>query len=880
MDPVILGILSGVCKEDLQMFERVRAVIAQNSTDCYMCIGKHNLFFVSKEMDMLVEPNQLSYLDVKKALTDTSTLRFFMLTLENNDNQQILIESHHRETVLERIGLCWQAEFMFKKFSVEKFPQAKVGLGEKPDIALPGMSKFNKHNIDNLQVRPYKGYEEDPTFKHRGYSFFLRSGFRSSSGLKQGSFVHDTGWTEEYNAQKVQVHPGVQITIHVHDPIPAMELEKSATGADDIRTVATEYKQALTETLSQFYVLVNCSYQKKMNRTNDVASWDGWEFFVRSKEHVFVCILLRREYIPPLCDIVQDIAILLRCPNASQIRQDGCEVLLDECRFVADSLASTSEVGRDSACYRDIIEARLDTLQFNEEGYRWLEGNMKLVPVHRKPAAIKFVKSIVKILDNEALGFFDSALINDEVFKDIPVLHNPLLVPQEMLSDAESLLGQKSDRDSRRNAWFWRIARYLAYCVDGGLLGDRFSMQKLVSAVGKGTEGDNVKLLKSVVEFLLHVTPVNNWTRAFSGARMPLSQLLQEPSSFSQYTFNERVMRVLLTEDYIKNEWGRKKASGAGYEKLLATMIVSENVGIGLRTLICRQILENTSNNDGKKDDNDAKSQVLVPALVQVMKGKNMSLTSCATAALVNLSFSDPNTKILLVQHGAIKLSVQQLKQKDDDLTLYTLYLMVNLTKTPHHRAIVVREGGVPLLVDTLTSSYQNLRKQKILTEVASVLGQLCNDRDTRNLISEDFPVVLCFLWVYDAAPPNSKLKSKLLFALRQLCVLAQNKIKVGQHVIPTVIEELGHATWKFEECATNAILLLTMLANIHANANMMHEDEKLEAALKQCGLQTHSPALGAYVFNEKTKFHRGLWEKTLTLKERVKESVIASSGN
>jgi hypothetical protein len=181
----------------------------------------------------------------------------------------------------------------------------------------------------------------------------------------------------------------------------------------------------------------------------------------------------------------------------------------------------------------------------------------------------------------------------------------------------------------------------------------------------------------------------------------------------------------------------------------------------------------------------------------------------------------------------------------------------------------VVREGGVPLLVDILTSSYQNLRKQKILTEVASVLGQLCNDRDTRNSISEDFPVVPCLLWIYDAAQPNTKLKSKLIFALRQLCILAQNKIKVGQHVITTVIEELSNATPKFEECATNAILLLTMLANIHSNAAVMSDQDRLEDALKACGLEAPVPG-------KPSRWGEQLWRKVMVLKERVKESTIA----
>ena len=30
--------------------------------------------------------------------------------------------------------------------------------------------------------------------------------------------------------------------------------------------------------------VVSGQYLKKMNRTDDIASWDGWEFFVRSKE--------------------------------------------------------------------------------------------------------------------------------------------------------------------------------------------------------------------------------------------------------------------------------------------------------------------------------------------------------------------------------------------------------------------------------------------------------------------------------------------------------------------------------------------------------------------------------------------------------------------
>jgi len=859
------------------MFERVTVVHdTEEGKECYLCIGKHFIFFVSKEMDRFVEGRQLSYLHIEKAVSDSSSRRIFLLELVYNrdssweNGNRIVVLSQHREALLDRIGLCWQAEYMFRHYAVKKFPQAKANLMEKMDLL---MEKMEKINIDHLQVKPFKGYEED--FKHRGYSFFLRSGFKNNSGLRNGTFTHDRGWEVSYNSQTVVVPGGVETTVHVNDPQTISELERSSTGADDLRTVAMGYKQALTDYLDQFYVLVNCSYMKRMNRMNDVASWDGWEFFIRSKEFAFACVLFRRMYIPPLCDTAQDLAVILRCP-VHNMTQDTCEVILDECRFIADSLASTS----DAKPYRDIIQARLDTLQFNEEAYRWIEGQLNLTPVHRRPAAIKFVSSLIKILIGDG-QFWDESLQEAEIFKDIPFLHDPLLVPGEMLSDAEGLLGSAEDghstRDERRNAWYWRIARYLSHCVDGGIMNDRFNLGHLVQAVGKGSP-ETDRILRQVVEFLLHVVPRNDWTRSFNSARLPWLQLLQDPEEFSKYSFNERMMRLLLTENYIANEWKKKATSGnagASYEKLLASLLISENIGLGLRTLICRQILESTSTRDPSAGE-DRQAHVFVPALLKAMQGGNLSLSSCATAALVNLSCDKASTKTLLVSHGCIKILIKQLRMKDEDLTLYTLYLLVNLTKLPHHRSIVCRQGGVPVLVDILTSSYQNLRKEKTLSEICSVVGQLCNDEETRSLFSDDFPVVLCLLWVYDAAQPNTKLKAKVLFALRQLCLVGQNKIKVGQHAIPRLLEELSMAAPSKVECAMNSVLLLTMLASVSTNARAMNHQGRLDDAFEACGLQSKD------VRGQEAKSHKfgpQLWLKVVELKERIRESEHASGG-
>lgn len=873
MDVVILRCLSGICQEELQMFERAIVTFdTEDSKSCYVCIGKHCICFVVKEMNKLVDGcGKLSYQRIEKAVTDSSTRRYFLLELAESDagssvdydwegGTRLLVESHHRDMMLECVARCWQAECMFRTFQVRKFPQAKATIGT---LIVDPRVLDNKNNIDLMQVRPFKGYQDG--FSHRGYSIFLRQGFKSASGLKNGTFVHEEGWEVQYNTLPVVVPPGVEVSLHVAEPVVSTELERSVTGQDDLRTVAMTYKQALIEHLDQFYILVNSSYMKKMNRAGDIASWDGWEFLIRAKEAVFACVLFRREYIPPLCETVQDLAVLLRCP-AQGINQDACEVLLDECHFIADSLAPIAEA---KLAYNDIIQARLDTLQCTDEAYRWLEGNLQLTPTHKRPAGVKFVKSIVKLLDREG-QLLDETILEAEVFKDIPVLNDPLHVAQEILSDSEPLLGHtahKKSLDERRNALHWRISRYLAVCVDGGIMGERFTISTLVQAMGRdGGEAD--KILRSIVEFLLHITPRDDVSHSWQGSRISLAQLLQEPDEFGKYVFNRNVMRTLLTENYIANEWRKRSrlSVGGNYERLLAILLVTDAVGLSLRTLICRQILENTNSKDQIQESD---VRYLVPALIKAMQGDNVSLTSCATAALVNLSANRESTKNLLVSEGVLKLCMKQLKSKDDDMTLYTLYLLVNLTKTAHHRAIVSREGGIPLLVDILTSSYQNPRKSKILTEVASVVGQLSNDAETRTVMSDDYPMVLCLLWINDQAQPNTKLKAKLLFALRQLCVSGQNKIKVGQHVIPDTLDQIAQAKPKFIDCVTNAVLLLMMLASIRSNALLMSRQNKLNDALEQCGLQQDGQE------SKKHKFGPGLWDKVVALKDRVEKEVV-----
>jgi len=845
------------------MIENVFLVHNTRGRECYIAIGRHNIYFVSKEMQDLIEGRYVSYLDIARVVVDKETNRRILIELidrQSNpssggwEEDRILIWSRFRQELIDRIALCWQAEYMYKNYEVKKFPAAQA--------SLPLTAEEEKFNVDHFTIKPFQEYGDD--FQYRGYTFMLRDGFEDYLNMRSGTYVHDIGWEVLYGVNKVALPPGMQVTVHVHDPIPIMELERDPD-RDDLRSLATSYKRALVENMSQFFVVVNSAYNKRLNRSTDIASWDGWELLIRSEHFAFVCILLRRMYIPPLCDLAQDLAVLLRCP-AKGMTHHTCEVLLEECRLVADSLAPMTEVKEPLHIYREIIQARLDALHFNEDAYCWLEGYMGLVPCHRT-SALKFVKSIVKILVDEVV-LPDNKLVHIEEFKDVPTL-DPMAIAKQMYSDAQELLGAPGTQEhaERRAAWRQRVSRYFAYCIDGGLIGERFTFWNILQSQGR-MSNENEKMIKSVIDFLLMLRLRDSTIQV----RTPLTQLLQSPEDFSKYSFNERIMRTLLTEGYLQIEWRKKVAASGGtsgshcFEQVLAALLTSDDVGIGLRSLICRQILEATNQQTSSSSDGvDPATQALIPALVKVMGSSSLSLQSCATAALVNLSCGKMSTKTLLMSTGCMKHVANQLKAKDDDLTLYTLYLLVNMTKTPQHRLIAVKEGGVPLLVEILTSSYQNPRRRKILTEVASVIGQLCNDADTRALLSDGYPyVVPCLLWIYEAAPVNSKLKSKILFALRQLCQQEQNKMKVAKQVIPQALEELGQATPAAEEAATNCVLLLTTLATIKTNA--IEISGGYDQALTDCGLYKNGEEA------RHLKFSRDFVDRVKKLRDKLRE--------
>lgn len=328
---------------------------------------------------------------------------------------------------------------------------------------------------------------------------------------------------------------------------------------------------------------------------------------------------------------------------------------------------------------------------------------------------------------------------------------------------------------------------------------------------------------------------------------------------FHDYTFNDRVMQQLLELGWISKSLaadGGKEVAGSRvpmtmeYATFLAQLLMSPTSSTNLKVSICKQIMH-------AQNQSQAYFVVLLPSVMDILNHRSLFLQTYATVTLVNLSGGQEAVKnAIMKQPGIEDLVLNALRSQDDDLTHYSLVLLTNLTKSMHHRHNLQAFGLLQNVLDVFSGSVCIPTKHKILAEVASVTGQLCNDEGSLKEVLKDLNTVNRFLDLLEAdEAPGSKLRSKTMFAVRQICskprLIPPNIREAFTDIIPRVIEELLHVADAAEQgqdvdldLAANCIYLLSSLSLSresriqmtkphkpihHPSKDQMHLDQVLE---------------------------------------------------
>jgi len=268
------------------------------------------------------------------------------------------------------------------------------------------------------------------------------------------------------------------------------------------------------------------------------------------------------------------------------------------------------------------------------------------------------------------------------------------------------------------------------------------------------------------------------------------------------------------------------------YAHLLGHLLESDSASVNLKASICRQIIAAKDADQGI---------TLSRGLLSLMRGAGLFLATYCCAALVNLSQAQEVVKNYLMNEGIAETCLHQLKSHDDDLILYTLMLLVHLSKRAHHRAVLVHIGLVQVLQDLFFACYGVLQhKLRLVTELCSVLGQMCNEDATRKYVSDNYQVIECLFNIFetsvssdrrpgDTYPPNAtKIISKVLFVLKQLCAGSMTlKDQIGSKVIRDVVMDLRNPqNLEQRDWATNTLTLLQTLSQSRHNVKILTEDD------------------------------------------------------
>eukprot|EP00403_Amphidinium_massartii_P011531 CAMPEP_0178409132 /NCGR_PEP_ID=MMETSP0689_2-20121128/20305_1 /TAXON_ID=160604 /ORGANISM="Amphidinium massartii, Strain CS-259" /LENGTH=887 /DNA_ID=CAMNT_0020030265 /DNA_START=64 /DNA_END=2723 /DNA_ORIENTATION=- len=827
-DRGLLAGLEAITGAELRYFELVglRHHGLTEDQPVYFCISKHAFFTVLPNLSGLYqdEGGKVYFAHVEQVVEDNQTMTDLLIVLTTNrpsewESERLFIVCHHRLRLLEHLAVAWQTDRIWR-------------LGDVVSLSITQYALQSSDAV-GLQVQPFEGYRKA---HFQGYTFFLQNSYQEQQSSMQTPRA--VGFT--------QATFGTELTIQVEESEALTQVRTA--GREHIRWVAMERKQAILEPLQHAYILRNSFYFKRMNLANDIASWTGWEFLFKEETGVTAVVLLRREYMPPVLDLCQDIIITLKCP-AGPLDNEELSVydLWNEIHLIANSVSpECADCVSAAPLYFGFIQAKLNALHFDEEAMSWIHKRLLLEPVHRTEVMC-FMKAVLRLLQDEnALG--NPSLLDELEDVELPELMG---VPQRLAAWAEKEFPNLDA--SAMNAWNARVSRYLAFQLDGNVFDHRFTLVDLVTP-HLLTEYGN-RTVVELVHYLLHIRPAD-MSQPFQG--MTLQQLSAE-SDPNSFIFNDRAMQGLIecgwvSKIFSKGSSGRhhqRPAMTPEYAKLLSQLLLNHSASRNLKAAICRQII---AANQGS-----IPVGMLIPALVELMERGSLFLQTYATVTLINITGGQQEAKALLMNFDAARICTSQLETKDDDLLYYTMVLLTNITKTEHHRDLVKGQGGVEVLMHLLVGYYHDITyKQRLLTELCSVIGQLCNEESIRAVMTAPGETTVdCLLHILVNAPTSSKLKSKVMFALKQVCVASTaTKELVGFQGTTKIVDELrvlqkyhGKSAANLSpiqsprsapkpltvttsendavklECATNALMLLLLLSSVPQNTAIMRHD-------------------------------------------------------
>jgi hypothetical protein len=641
-----------------------------------------------------------------------------------------------KDMLLKYLKCYWETDFMWRLGRISKMTIIK----EKID--LKRFKKTTKNDsARNLYLRPSNA---NRVYSYKGYSFFARNYLNRNPELAAEYSGKDPESGEEYT-----------LIIYIENSKPIETID------EDMRSKVEDFAENLMGEAASYWYVKNSPYMKRMNLVEDLAAWNAWEVLLRSVDRDDSIVMLRRSFIPPLMDTFQEIYI--HVTGAGQARN----IALD----AADSLFSSSITNE---IYREVLIQKANALLLDEETAAFYQLHLNIFPsnVH---FAYQFILQILKIISDSTGNREDHLKKLIDYLSSLGATRAKLYSEYEKEPEKIIQAFESSTKGTLQPPgiyrWCEKVSRYLAYCVDGGLLKSKFTLEDLVEPVMRGVLRDaaDLKKLKNCINYLLYLreadqpfqnddlySKVNTMLHGsgFSDAKGPSSRYTPQ-----LYVYNEKILVALIESGYLQREL---EISGDStiFPKLLVYLLERRDSSLQLKAAICREIMRPQEASDLQN------MKTLLPHIMYLYKARNYTLATLAATALVNLSHSNRENKQFLYQKR--HEIYNRLSTKDQKLIAYSFVILNNLASEASRRRNLSKEIK-PILKKVLegTGIPNTNFSNEVISRALQLGTTLCKDHFTRDEIIKDREVlggVISFIG------KNDDTEVKALGLLDKLC--------------------------------------------------------------------------------------------------------------
>ncbi|GBE62732.1 ARM repeat containing protein, putative [Babesia ovata] len=796
----LLQVLSSLVSDRVRHFELVKIKNDLAHRKAYILVADGGLHLVTCSLGGLLKGGRFMYDCIKRVEKRNNVITLHFTATPGLPVESLDIAMPSDTHLYAKIKVAMGANHMRYHYE-EAESSSDEGSDDTSDTEVPERT-----------LLPFRGYKKVTL---RGYFFFMRDSFEHTS-FTSGSLM-----------RLQDVGRGMSINVNIREPMPvhSPHLESPQN--------LHQYTRGFLNDLGLVEVLVDGYYNKRMNLNNDLATWSCYHVLVKTESSLLAYFIFRRLYMPPMFDICQDISMRFEVPLSS-VEDKHLSVLYNEICTTANSLTPVDEY---NVWYKDLIQARLDTLRFNHTMYAFMKRKGSIVPSYNK--LIKgFILSALRLLPRDCV---DPHVI--QAMKDPMALTSD--DPMDYIYHVKALvfgIGDADESPERRelmNRFDMRLADYIAICIDELLMGSHLSLAVFTRYLNAMPDDAYKKKLYEVTAYLVHFRS-NDFNEDYSSSL--LNKIIESYRvDIGHYISNAHFSKRMIEEGFFIHQYAEDLRHRDGKYNPYLTL-VSDILEQCRGDIIVERVLKKFLD---IPQPIDASYLPLLKCLIGMLRRNvgNYKIVMIITAILTNFSFHSAAFKDHMIRHGIASVLIDNMLSSEEQIVLSTLKLMINITKATEHQQEFISQGVmsnfISLLEVQMHHGYRYItfiqtycgRHMEIVSLSAGVLGQLFNYKLLRMTANQIFRLefiteVMIFSFHIGSADPNHMVM--IMFCLKKVPKTGPVYIKIGKHVIRSIM--LNLKVYSDDDFVVNALELLLELSKRVQNCIVMRHIGILDA--------------------------------------------------